>query len=100
MENRVISGSVRFRNPYWAWRAKLSQTLPREPQTLPYATAPKIPPSLPRYLFAESQRRSATSLVAPYRVEGPRALSLETKMAFRTPVAIQAEMTLAVPSML
>ena len=51
-------------------------------------------------MVAETNSLSATSLVAPYRLIGLDALSVESAMTFLTPASIAASTTFCEPVML
>src|SRR6266436_5314772 len=76
----------------WSNR-KRGATLPRLPTTLPYLTTLKVVRPADR-LLAATKIFSAASFVAPYRLSGLTALSVDSAMTFGTRAAIAARQTL------
>src|SRR6266404_4465195 len=81
----------------WSNR-KRGVTLPRLPTTLPYLTTLKVVRPADR-LLAATKIFSAASFVAPYRLSGLTALSVDSAMTFGTRAAIAARQTFSAPFM-
>ena len=89
--NLVTSSLISFLNN--------GTTLPREPITLPYLTTEKLQPPAPDKLLPAMNILSAANFVAPYRLIGLHALSVERAMTFLTPARIAAVTTFSAPLM-
>src|SRR5690606_41195644 len=74
---RVMRSSVTGNTPLSLMDWKNGITEPREPITLPYRTTEKRVPCSPEYELEATNNLSEASLVAPYRLTGELALSVE-----------------------
>jgi len=97
---RVILLSVIGRTPLSAKEIKKGITEPLEPITFPYLTTEKIVLALAEYEFPEINNLSEVNLVAPYKLTGLLALSVERATTFLTPLSIQASIRFIAPKTL
>ena len=84
MLNLVISGLVIGKVPVCFIFKKNGITLPFDPITFPYLTTENLMEALPLILFAAIKSLSDVSLVAPYRLIGAHALSVDNATTFFT----------------
>ncbi len=75
-------------------------TDPLDPITFPYLTTENLMGLLPLMLFAATNNLSEASLVAPYRLMGAHALSVERATTLLTLVAKHASITFCAPPIL
>ena len=83
--NLVMRGSVIGNLPVWANDWKNGMTEPLDPITLPYLTTENFVSFFPVYEFPAMNNLSEVSLVAPYRLEGLLALSVDKATTLLTP---------------
>ena len=88
--NLVILGSVIGKNPLSLYSLKILYTDPLLANTFPYLTTENLVSDLPTILFAETKSLSEHSFVAPYKLIGAQALSVERATIFLTLLFIEA----------
>src|SRR5690606_19077738 len=93
MLNRVILGSVIGKTPSPFFLIKNGMTDPLDPITFPYRTTENRIGLLPRILFAATNTLSEANLVAPYKLIGAQALSVDKATTRSTSVAKHASIT-------
>ena len=76
---------------------KNGMTLPLEPITFPYLTTEKRHPSAPDKWLAATNILSEASLLAPYKLIGLAALSVDKAITFLTFLEIDACTTFSAP---
>ncbi len=99
IQKRVMRSSVmgRLFAPSAIRRSNSGTTEPREPTTLPYRTAAKRVRAPPTMLLAATNSLSEASLVAPYRLIGFAALSVDRAITLSTSLAMAARITFSAP---
>src|SRR5690554_6414677 len=95
--NRVILGSVIGSVPSALFFKKNGITEPFEPMTLPYLTTENLMGLSPLILLAATNNLSEVNLVAPYRLIGAQALSVDKATTRSTLVCRQASTTFWAP---
>ena len=100
IQNLVIRGSVIGSTPFCRALRKKGTTDPRLPTTFPYLTTLSSGPRPPAYALAATKSLSEQSLVAPYKLIGFAALSVDSARTFSTPVLRAASMTFCPPNTL
>ena len=75
-------------------------TRPLEPITFPYLTTLNWVPCSPEYAFAATNNLSDVNLVAPYRLIGLDALSVDKATTRSTPLSMQASIKFIAPTTL
>ena len=73
-------------------------TEPLEPITFPYLTTEYLTGEFPQILFAAINNLSEVSLVAPYKLIGEQALSVDKATTLFTPVSNDACITFCAPN--
>ena len=92
-----MSGCVMGRVPSFRLAKKKGITDPREPITLPYLTTEKRTSREPFMLLAATNNLSLHNLVAPYRLIGAAALSVDNATTCLTPESKAALITFSAP---
>src|SRR6478609_2213383 len=99
MLNRVIAISVIGNAPVLLLFKKKGITEPFEPITLPYLTTENFIGLVPRMLLAAINNLSEASFVAPYKLMGAAALSVERATTFSTLASRHALIIFSAPRM-
>jgi len=98
--NLVILSSVIGRIPFDRSERKKGITDPREPNTFPYLTTPKDVSCEPEYELPATNSLSDANFVAPYKLIGELALSVERAITFLTFLSIAASIRFIAPIIL
>ena len=78
--------SVMGKRPSFFLFIKKGMTEPLEPMTFPYRTMENFIGFVPFILLAATNNLSEVNFVAPYKLIGAQALSVDSATTFRTPV--------------
>src|SRR5688572_16204271 len=97
---RVMRVSVMGRVPDLASDMKNGMTEPREPITFPYRTTAKRVLCVPAYALPAMNNLSEASFVAPYRLIGLLALSVDNATTRLMPRSMHTSMRFIAPLML
>ena len=95
--NLVILKSVIGKNPSLSFSKKKGITDPREPITFPYLTTENLHFAEPEYEFPATNNLSDANLVAPYKLIGFDALSVDKATHFFIPLSKQASIKFIAP---
>src|SRR5690606_11687163 len=92
--------SVMGKTPSFLLLIKNGMTDPLDPITFPYRTTEKRIGLLPRMLFAATKSLSDANFVAPYKLIGAQALSVDKATTRSTSVSKHASITFCAPCIL
>ena len=95
--NLVILVSVIGKYPFLLYNLKILYTDPLLPKTFPYLTTENLVSDFPTILFADTKSLSEHNFVAPYKLIGAQALSVDKATIFFTLLLIEAKIKFCAP---
>ena len=95
--NLVILVSVIGKYPFLLYNLKILYTDPLLANTFPYLTTENLVSDLPTILFADTKSLSEHNFVAPYKLIGAQALSVDKATIFFTLLFIEDKIKFCAP---